>query len=75
MRGKLEIGAFVAISNDLVLILRGKCLQAVRKGNEAQLDETRLEAEGKDNGGKSVWFNLKDTAILDDLLNLFLWLQ
>ena len=75
MRGTLEIGAFVAIANDLVLISRGKCLQAVKKGNEAELDEIRLEAEGKGNVGKSAWFNLKDTAILDDLLNLFLWLR
>ena len=75
MQGTLEIGVFVAIANDLILILRGKGLQAVIDGNEAEMDETGLEAEGKGNGGKSVLFNLKDTAILFDLLNLLLWLR
>ena len=37
------------------------------------MDETGLEIEGKGNGRKSVLLNLKDTAILYDLLNL-LWL-
>ena len=37
------------------------------------MDETGLEIEGKGNGRKSALFNLKDTAILYDLLNL-LWL-
>ena len=36
MRGTLEIGVFVAIANELVLILRGKGLQAVINGNEAE---------------------------------------
>ena len=64
------------IANDLdnlILILWGKDLQAVINGNEAETDETGLEAEGKDNGEKSALCNLKDTAILYDLLNL-LWL-
>ena len=74
MQGTLEIGVFVAIANDLILILRGKGLQAVIDGNEAEMDETGLEAEGKGNGGKSVLFNLKDTALFD-LLNLLLWLR
>ena len=74
MRGTLEINVFVAIANDLILILRGKGLQAVIDGNEAEMDETGLEAEGKGNGGKSALFNLKDTSILYDLLNLLLWL-
>ena len=39
------------------------------------MDETGLGAEGKGNGGKSVLFNLKDTALLCDLLNLLLWLR
>ena len=39
------------------------------------MDETGLEAEGKGNGGKSALFNLKDTAILYELLNLLLWLR
>ena len=41
--------------------------------NETQTDETGLEIEGKGNGRKPALFNLKDTAILYDLLNL-LWL-
>ena len=64
------------IANDLdnlILILWGKDLQAVINGNEAETDETGLEAERKDNGEKSALCNLKDTAILYDLLNL-LWL-
>ena len=47
MRGTLVIGVFVEIGNDLLLILRGKGLQAVIDGNEAEMDETGLEAEGK----------------------------
>ena len=74
MRGTLEIIVFVAIANDLVLILQGKGLQAVT-GNEAEMDETGLQAEGKDNGGKSALINLKDTAIFCKLLNLLLWLR
>ena len=64
MRGTLDIGVFVAIVNDLILILRGKGSQAVTDGNEAEMDETGLETEGKGNGGKSVLYNLEDTAIL-----------
>ena len=52
MRGTLEIGVFVAIANGLILILRGKGLQAVVNGNEAEMDGTGLEAEGKGNEGK-----------------------
>ena len=70
MRGTLEIGLYVATANDLVLILLGKGLQAVINGNEEKMDETGLEAEGKCNGGKSTLFDLKDTAILYELLNL-----
>ena len=71
MRGTLEIGVFVAIANDLVLILREKGLQAVISGNEAEMDETGLEAEGKGNGVKSALFNLKGTAILYELLTYY----
>ena len=71
----LEIRVFVAMANDLLIILRGKVLQAVTNGNEAEMDETDLEVEGKGNGGNSALFNLKDTAILYDLLNLLLWLE
>ena len=39
------------------------------------MGETGLEAEAKVNGGKSALFNLKDTAIIYDLLNLLLWLR
>ena len=63
MQGTLEIGAFVAIANDLISILRGNGLQAVINGNEEQMEETSLEAEGRGNGGKSALFNLKDTTI------------
>ena len=48
-------------------------MQTVIDGNEAEMDKTGLEAEGKGNGGKSTLFNLKDTVILYDLLNLLLW--
>ena len=75
MQGTLEIGVFVAMANDLLIILQGKGLQAVINGNEAEMDETGLEVEGKGNGGNSALFNLKDTAILYDLLNLLLWLE
>ena len=57
MQETLEIGVPVAIARDLVLILWGKGLQAVINGNEAEMDETGFEAEGKDNGGKSALFN------------------
>ena len=72
MQGTLKVGVLVAIASDLddpILILWGKCFLAVINGNEAETDETLLEAEGKVNGGKSVLFNLKDTAILYSLLN------
>ena len=75
MGGTLEIGVFVAIANDLILILWGKSLQAVVNSNVAEMDKTGLEVEGKGNGGKSALFNLKDTSILYDLLDLLLWLQ
>ena len=74
MRATLEIGVFVAITNDLLLRLNGKDLQAVIYGNETEMDETGLEVVGKGNGGNSALFNLKDTAILYDMLNLLLWL-
>ena len=54
MRGTLEIGVFVAITNSLILILRRKVLQAVINVNKAEMDETG-------NGGKSALFNLKDS--------------
>ena len=71
MQRTLEVGVFVAIANDQILILRGKGLRAVLNGNEAEMDETGLEAEGRGNGGKSELFNLKDTAILYDLLTYY----
>ena len=74
MQGTLAIGVSVAIANYLILILSGKGLQAVMNSNEAEMDETDLKAKGKDNGGKSALFILKDTPILYDLLNLLLWL-
>ena len=75
LRGTLEIGVFVTMANDLLIILRGKGLQAVINGNEGEMDETGLEVEGEGNGENSALFNLKDTAILYDLLNLLLWLE
>ena len=74
-RVRLEIRVFVAMANDLLIILRGKGLQAVINGNEAEMDETGLGVEGKGNGGNSALSNLKDTAILYDLLGLLLWLE
>ena len=55
--------------------IAGKRLASSNKQNEAETDETGLEAEGKGNGGKSALFNLKDLAILHDLLNLLSLLQ
>ena len=55
--------------------MRRKGLQVVINGNEAEMNEPVLEAEGKGNGGKSALLNLKDTAILYNLLNLLLWLR
>ena len=57
MRLTLEIGVFVAITNDLILILRGKGLQAVINGNEAEMNETGSQAKEKGNGGTSALFN------------------
>ena len=45
MQETLEIGVFVVIANELILILRGKGLEAVINSNEAEIDETGLEAE------------------------------
>ena len=76
MRKTPELGVLVGIANNfdnLILILRGKGLQALINGNEAETDETGLETEGKGNRGKSALFKLKDTATLYDLLNS-LWL-
>ena len=64
IRGTLEIGVFVAITNDLLIILRGKGLQAVITGNEAEMDGTDLEVEGKSNGGNSALLNLKDSHFI-----------
>ena len=55
---------FVAIANDLFIKLQGKSLQAVINGNEAEIEETGLEAEGKGNGGNSALFNLKDSHFI-----------
>ena len=70
------MGVLIAIANDLddpIFTLWEKGLQAVVNDNEAENDETGLEIEGKGNGRESPLFNLKDTAILYNLLNL-LWL-
>ena len=55
--------------------MRRKGLQVVINGNEVEMNEPVLEAEGKGNGGKSALLNLKHTAILYSLLNLLLWLR
>ena len=73
MSGTLEKDVLVTAAkdlSDLILILRGKGLQAVINGNEADTDQADLETEGNGNDGKSVLFNLKDATILCDLLNL-----
>ena len=47
MRQTLEIGVFVAIASSLLVILRGKGLQAVINANEAEMDETGLNVKEK----------------------------
>ena len=45
----------------------GRCLDgrhAVAYGSDKETEEHELEKLGKDNGGKSALFNLKDTATL-----------
>ena len=74
MQETLEIDAFVAIANYLILILQGKGLQAVKIINEAKMDKTGLEVDGKGNGEKSAFLNLNGTVILYNFLNLLLWL-
>ena len=54
----------VAIANELILILREKRLQVVINDNEAEMDKTGLEAEGKCSGGKSFLFYLKDSHFM-----------
>ena len=51
------------------LTLSDKELQAVAYGSDKETGEHDLEKLGKDKGGKSALFNLKDTAISYDLLN------
>ena len=51
------------MANSLLKILKGKGLQTVINGNEAEMDGPGWEVEGKGNGGNSALFNLKDTAI------------
>ena len=51
------------------LTLSDKTLHAVAQGSDKETEEHDLEKLGKDNGGKSALFNLKDTTILQDLLN------
>ena len=46
------------------LILSGKELHAVAYGSGKEPEEHDLEKLGKDNGGTSALFNLKDTTIL-----------
>ena len=41
-----------------------KDLDAVANESEEETEETGLETVELNNGGKSLWFNLKDTAIL-----------
>ena len=47
MRRAVEIGVFVAIASSLLVILRGKGLQAVINANEAEMDETGLNVKEK----------------------------
>ena len=46
------------------LTLSGIELHAVAYGSDIETEEHELEKLGKDNGGKSALFNLKDTSIL-----------
>ena len=67
MQGTLEVGVLVAIANnldDLILILLGKGFFAAINSNEAEMDESGLEAEEKGNGGKSALFSLKDSHFI-----------
>ena len=60
-----ELGRFL----DDKLTLPDKELHAVAYASDKETEEHDLEKLVKDNGGKSALFNLKDTAILQDLLN------
>ena len=66
--GKKQVGLLVALSRDLIsykkLILLEKVLDAVVNSSKAETEKTGLETVAGGNGGKSVFFSLKDTDIL-----------
>ena len=51
------------------LTLSDKESQTEAYSSEKGTEDRDLEKLGKDNGGKSVLFNVNDTAILQDLVN------
>ena len=62
--GKDLLLALVRDLNERALTLLEKNLDAVVHESEKEREETGLETVEFSNGVKSVWFNLKDTAIL-----------
>ena len=47
----------------LIINIAWKRLGSSNNSNEADAEDTRLETEGKGNGGNSALFNMKDTSI------------
>ena len=47
----------------LIITIAWKRLASSNNGNEADVEDKRLDTEGKGNGGKSALFNMKDTSI------------
>ena len=62
--GKGLLLVLVRDLNEIALTLLEKDLDAVVHESESETKETGLETVELGNGGKSAWFNLKDTAIL-----------
>ena len=62
--GKDLLLALVRDLNEIAPTLLGKDLDPVAHEREEETEETGLETAELTNGGKSAWFNLKDTAIL-----------
>ena len=51
------------LKNEIAVTLLEKDLDAVVHESEEETEETGSETVELNNGGKSAWFNLKDTAI------------
>ena len=62
--GKGLLLALVRDLNDRALTLLEKDLGIVLHESKEKTEETGLETVELSNGGKSLWFNVKDTAIL-----------